>query len=75
MKAFKKNEKTAKLIENPSKDNKSMNNIPKRKNNSNDNTKSVTSETNMVSELQVSDSDQSMVTEDNDYGMEKPPRH
>ena len=45
---------------------KSVNKIPKRKNDSNDSKKNVTSKTNMVSEVQVSDSDQGMDIEDND---------
>ena len=38
---------------------------PKRKNDSNNSKKNLTSKTNTVSEVQVSDSNQSMGTEDN----------
>ena len=51
MKASKKTEKTVKFIENPTKDKKSMNKIPKRKYDTNNSKKDVISKTNAGSEV------------------------
>ena len=60
MKASMKTMKTLNFIRKITKDNTGMDKIPKRKNDSNDRKKNVTSKPNTVSEIQVSDSDQSM---------------
>ena len=55
-----------KFVENHTKDNKNVNKTSKRKNESDNSKKNVTSKTNIVSEVHVSDSNQSMDTEYND---------
>ena len=62
---MKTSKKTVTFVENPTKDNKNMNKTPKRKNDSNNSKKKITSKTKTVSEVQVSASDQSVDTEDN----------
>ena len=66
MKTSKKTKNTFKFIENPTKDNKDVNKNPKRRNDSNNSKENITSKTNTVSEILVSDSDQRMDIEDND---------
>ena len=70
-----KTEKTVKFIENLNKDNKDTNKTLKGKNVKNSSKKNLTPNMNAISEIQASDSDQSIDTEDqeNDYVLEKPP--
>ena len=58
--------KTIKFVENPTRDKKDINRTPTRKDDSNNSKKNMTAKTNTVSQIPVSDSDQSMDIEDND---------
>ena len=55
-----------KFVKNPTKDNKDVNHTTKRKNDSNNSKKNIISKTNTVSEIQFSDSNQSMDIGEND---------